>query len=283
MSAPVAARLPTAEAVALPAVAATDSAPPPPELVRGLIDGPAFLTGFEWHEEIDSTNRRAADLAAAGRPEGHAVAADVQTAGRGRHGRPWTAPAGTSLMVSFILRPDAPLDIRPLLPLLAGVALAEVVERHVPGPPVALKWPNDLLVAGRKAAGILVEEHAGAVVVGIGLNTDWRGIDRPADLAGAMSLAEATGTPVDRWRVFAGLVGVLGNRYGAWRTEPRAFLPDYRDRCATIGRLVRVERMGEALEGSAEAVVDSGALRVRRADGSTVDVTAGDVTHLRDA
>lgn len=260
------------------------SGPPPRPLVHGLLEGPAFLTGFEWHDEVDSTNRRAAELAAEGHPEGYAVAADVQTAGRGRHGRSWTAPAGTSLMVSFLLRPGAGADGLSLLPLLVGTALAEVVERHVAGVPVALKWPNDLLVADRKAAGILVETGAdGAVVAGLGLNVDWRGVDRPADLAAATSLAEAAGGPVDRWRVFAGLVGVLGNRYADWRDAPRAFLGDYRARCATIGRRVRVERTERPFEGRAEAVTERGALVVRGDDGGVEEVVAGDVVHLRPA
>jgi BirA family transcriptional regulator, biotin operon repressor / biotin---[acetyl-CoA-carboxylase] ligase len=210
------------------------------------------------------------------------------------------------------------------------------VERHVPARPVTLKWPNDLLVGDRKAAGILVEQHAGAVVVGLGLNVDWRGVERPAALAGATSLAEGAaasgagaaagrggapaeagtgggvvaaagrgGAPaeagtgggagaaagrgeapaasLERWRIFAGLVGVLGNRYAGWRADPVSVLPAYRARCSTLGRRVRVERPGGPLEGHAEAVADSGALVIRDDVGARVHVAAGDVTHLRPA
>jgi BirA family transcriptional regulator, biotin operon repressor / biotin---[acetyl-CoA-carboxylase] ligase len=256
---------------------------PPPDLVQGLLDGPSVLTGFEWHEQIDSTNRRAIDLARQGAPEGHAVAADVQTAGRGRHGRRWSAPAGTSLMVSLLLRPDAPPDQLPLLPLLAGVALADVVAGHLVGVRPGLKWPNDLLVHDRKAAGILVEHVAGAAVVGVGVNVDWRGVQRPAELAEATSLAEAAGVAVDRWRLFAGLVGVLGNRYRDWREAPRSFLPDYRAWCVTVGAQVRVERGDATITGLAEAVTDTGALAVRTPDGRRAEVSAGDVIHVRPA
>ena len=248
-----------------------------------LVAGPSLLAAFEWHAEIGSTNQRCLELAAQGRAEGTVVAADVQTAGRGRHGRSWVAPAGTSLMASVLLRPRVPAPARQLLPLLAGLALAEVVERHVPGAPVALKWPNDLLVAGRKAAGILVEaDGGGATAVGIGLNVDWRGVERPPELAGATSLAEEAGGPVDRWRVFAGLVGVLGNRYADWQEEPTGFLDAYRRRCATLGLLVRVSLVeGRAVEGQAVAVGTSGALEVRVDSGEVAALTAGDVEHLR--
>ena len=256
---------------------------PPPRLIEGLLAGPSLLSGFEWHEEIDSTNRRCLALAGEGHAEGCVVAADLQTAGRGRQGRTWVAPAGTSLMLSILLRPRVPAETAQLLPLLVGLALAEVVEAHVPGSAVALKWPNDLLVAGRKCAGILVEsDTAGAAVAGIGLNVDWRGVERPAELAAATSLAEVTDRPVDRWRLLAGLIGVLGNRYAAWQSAPTAFLTHYRARCATLGQRVRVRLgSGEEIVGDARDVAATGALAVQVRPGEVVAVTAGDVEHLR--
>jgi BirA family biotin operon repressor/biotin-[acetyl-CoA-carboxylase] ligase len=244
---------------------------PPDALVRTLLDGPSPVTGFEWHAEIDSTNRRAAELAAAGAPEIAVVAADVQTAGRGRAGRAWTAPPGTSLMLSLLVRPPVPRSALPLLPLLTGLVLAETVARTLPGREVALKWPNDLLVRCTsdapwcKAAGILVEALPGGVVIGIGCNVDWRGVERPAELRdSATSLAEAAGGPVDRWRLMAALLGVLGNRYAAWCELPSGFLDGYRLRCATIGREITAQRPGrEALRGTALDVAASGALVVR--------------------
>lgn len=258
---------------------------PSADLVRALLDGPSMLAGLEWHEEIDSTMRRAGERAAGGCPEGVAVLADVQSAGRGRRGRDWSAPAGTSLLCSLVLRPATDQPLLPLLGLLAGVALAGCAAAHAPAVDVALKWPNDLLLDGRKAAGVLLEAGPGeAVVLGIGLNVDWRGVARPAHLGEVTSLAEAAGTPVDRWRLFAALVGVFGNRYAAWRANPLAFLDEYRQRCATLGRRVRVAlpAAGEALVGVAETVSESGALVVREeSTGRRHEVHAGDVEHVR--
>lgn len=265
------------------------TASPPDALVRALVDGPSPVAALEWHPVLDSTNRRAAELAAAGAPEITVVGADEQTAGRGRAGRIWTAPPGTSLLVSLLVRPAVSASALPLLALLTGVVLAETAERAVPGAEVALKWPNDLLVRRRgeaswhKAAGVLVEASQGAAVVGIGCNVDWRGVERPAELDGiATSLAEAGGERLDRWRLLAALLGVFGNRYTAWCEVPAAFLDGYRSRCATLGRDVVAQRPGGTpLEGRAEAIAPTGALVVRRADGSAVEVAAGDVTHVR--
>jgi BirA family biotin operon repressor/biotin-[acetyl-CoA-carboxylase] ligase len=171
-----------------------------------------------------------------------------------------------------------------LLPLLTGLVLAETVSRHLPEADVAVKWPNDLLVDGRKAAGILVEAAAGAAVVGVGVNVDWRGLTRPADLGDAISLAEVAGAEVDRWRLLAGFIGVFSNRYAQWQELPAAFLDGYRQRCTTIGRTVRVTRtQGSTLEGLATGIDASGALLVRSGDGRTLAVHAGDVEHLRPA
>ena len=252
---------------------------PPEALVRSLLDGPSSVTGFEWHGVVASTNALAMEAAARGVPEILVVGAEQQTAGRGRLGRRWEAPPGSSLLVSFLLRPGLPRGWWPTLALAAGVALADVAGRWCPDASVALKWPNDLLLDGVKAAGVLVEAAADAVVVGIGLNVDWRGLERSV---AAVSLAEAGSGPVDRWRVLAGLAGVLDRTYQAWSDDPASVVHRYRSHCATLGNPVRVERVGqEALEGVALAVADTGALTVRTADGHEHEVLAGDVHHLR--
>src|SRR5690606_34221954 len=210
------------------------------------------------------------------------VVTDEQTAGRGRQGRRWQAPPGTSLMLSLLLRDGAAIEDVALLPLLTGVALAEAVETVVPGHRPELKWPNDLLIGEHKSAGILVEiPSSGAVVVGVGVNVDWRDVRRPAELSGATSLAEVAAATVDRWRLLAAFLERFDRRYTQWQADPRAFLPDYRRWCATLGRTVRVEQAGGgALTGTATAVNDSGALLVD-AGGTTVEVRAGDVHHVR--
>jgi BirA family biotin operon repressor/biotin-[acetyl-CoA-carboxylase] ligase len=257
---------------------------PPTALTRSLVDGPSVLSGLEWHESVSSTNALAAAAADRGVPEVHAVLADVQTAGRGRRGRRWEAPAGTSLLLSLVLRPRAAPDRRGLLPLVAGLATAEAVAPFCPGATTTVKWPNDVLVAGCKVAGVLGQAAGAAGVLGIGHNLDWRAVARPDALAGATSLAEEAGRPVDRWRVLAALVGVFGNRYSGWAEEPGAVLDAYRARCATIGAPVRVGRTGRApLEGTATGVSADGTLTVRTAAGAAITVSAGDVEHVRSA
>jgi BirA family transcriptional regulator, biotin operon repressor / biotin---[acetyl-CoA-carboxylase] ligase len=264
-----------------------DPAGPPEALVRGLVDGPSLVRSVDWSAEATSTNELAVQAALDGAPEGHLVLADRQTAGRGRLRRPWIAPPGTSLLLSLVLRPVVLVEQRPLLPLLTGLALAEALAPSVPGAQVALKWPNDVLVDGRKVAGILVESAgAEAVVVGVGVNVDWRAVSLPpevqGELAGATSLADVAGRPLDRWRVLAAVVGVLGNRYRGWQEQPTAFLAGYRQRCATLDQHVRVTTVGDApaVEGTAVAVAADGRLVVRT-DAGEVAVAGGDVHHVR--
>ena len=255
----------------------------PQALVNSLVDGPSIVSAVEWHDRCESTNSLAVAGATRGAGEGLLVLADEQTAGRGRHGRTWSAPPGTSLLLSLLVRPVVPPASVSLLPLLAGLVLAETVARHLPETDVALKWPNDLLVDSRKAAGILAEGSAGAAVVGVGVNVDWRDIKRPPEIGDAVSLAEAAGADVDRWRLLAGFIGVFSRRYEQWQELPAAFLDGYRQRCATIGQSVRVSTLdGEGVDGEAVDVDRTGALVVRTTSGHTT-LSAGDVEHLRPA
>lgn len=275
---------------------------PPQALVHSLTHGSGGLRSLEWHDEVASTNDVAAEAARRGVPEIHLVLADRQTAGRGRRERTWHAPSGTSLLGTFVLRPRVEPAALGTLPLLAGLALAEVADAHlaparVAGrvPAAAVKWPNDLLVRAdadtpwRKAAGVLAERREEAVLLGVGCNVDWRGVERPSDLADAGSLAEVAGAPVDRWRVLAGLVGVLARRYASWVEDPASTVDAYRERCVTIGARVRVARgdagddgSADAVEGEALGIAADGQLEVATADGVT-RVAAGDVVHVREA
>jgi BirA family transcriptional regulator, biotin operon repressor / biotin---[acetyl-CoA-carboxylase] ligase len=225
---------------------------------------------------------RAAELAAEGAPEGTIVLADHQTAGRGRLGRVWTAPPGSSLMLSVVLRPALPPARAWAVAAVAGVALADAaLALGVPG--VALKWPNDLLLGGRKAAGLLAEARTGVVLLGMGVNVTQTAADLPAELrARATSLSAAAGRPVER----AALLAAWGMRFEAgYRdlvTGGRALLPAWRAHLATLGQEVRVDRVGRApLTGRAVDVGPGGELIVRLPDGAMATVSAGDVEHLR--
>ena len=242
-----------------------------------------------WFAEIDSTNRWVLEQARAGAPEGLVAVADHQTAGRGRLGRTWTAPPGGSLLASILLRPDLPPDSLHLVTAAVALSAADAC-RAVAGVEPELKWPNDLLVGGRKLAGVLAEaDLAGAgagggavVVAGIGLNVNWPG-PLPEELqATATSLDRAAGREVDREALLVELlVGVEGRYAGLSQERGRAGLAsEYRARCTTIGRVVRVDLADESFTGTACDVTDGGQLLVTT-DACLRTVGAGDVVHLR--
>ena len=210
---------------------------------------------------IGSTNARARELAGLGAPHGTVVTAAAQSAGRGRQGRTWTAAPGRALLCSIVIR-DPPA----LLPLAAGVAVAEVV-----GPAAAIKWPNDVLVDGRKVAGILVEgrPQEGWSVVGLGLNVALQVSDFPLELretGGTLGLSRDSIEPM--------LDALLG-RLAQWIVAPaESVLEAVRRRDALIGQPVR----WAGGHGTGAGVDGSGRLLVETDDG-TVALDAGEV-HL---
>ena len=149
-------------------------------------------------------------------PEGAVVVADEQTEGRGRLGRQWLAPAGTSLLCSILLRPSVEPAVLPGLSLVAGRTCAEAIA-EVAGLEPEVKFPNDVLVAGRKVAGILAEATEGRVVLGIGINVRQKPGQLPADpRTPATSLLVETGREIDRGDLLVALLGHLELRYDAW-------------------------------------------------------------------
>jgi BirA family biotin operon repressor/biotin-[acetyl-CoA-carboxylase] ligase len=205
------------------------------------------------HREIDSTNRRARELASAGAPHGTLVTAGAQTSGRGRQGRRWEAPAGSALLCSLVLR-----EFDALLSLRAGLAVADVA-----GEAARVKWPNDVLVDGRKVAGVLVEgrPHEGWAVVGIGVN-----VSSAPDLPDAVALGRD-----DVEVVLAELLSALEARLA----EPAATSLDaLRARDALLG--VRISWDGG--EGVGAGIDPDGGLRVTTDAGERV-LSAGEV-HL---
>jgi BirA family biotin operon repressor/biotin-[acetyl-CoA-carboxylase] ligase len=210
----------------------------------------------------DSTNERARALAVRGAPHGTLVTAGAQTAGRGRQGRTWEAPAGRALLMSLVLR-----DWPPLLPLAAAVAVADVA-----GPEAAIKWPNDILLRGGKLAGILVEARPqeGWAVLGIGMNVAVRPGDLPEELRDRAAGLELDPPAIET--TLAALLAALGERLAL---EPPALLAAYRERDALLGREVR----WQCGEGTAAGVDDRGRLLVERPDGTQAALDAGEV-HL---
>jgi BirA family transcriptional regulator, biotin operon repressor / biotin---[acetyl-CoA-carboxylase] ligase len=249
--------------------------------------------GCSWRTTVlastGSTNADAAQAAREGAAEGLAILADEQTAGRGRLGRSWQTPANRAVMCSVLLRPAVPAAHWGWLTLLAGVALVDAV-RAVTGVESQLKWPNDLLIGDRKVAGVLAEVPAsGAVVLGIGLNVAQEQAELPVTPSGlpATSLRLAGASVLDRELLAAELLALLQQRYESWHAaggdpDLSALRADYLDRCATIGRQVRVLLPGEQrLDGVASTVDRDGRLLVTDVGGHATAIAAGDVVHLR--
>jgi BirA family biotin operon repressor/biotin-[acetyl-CoA-carboxylase] ligase len=213
----------------------------------------------------DSTNDRARALASSGAPHGTLVTAGTQTAGRGRQGRTWQAPAGRALLMSLVLR-----DWPRLLPLAAAVAVADVAGAD--GADISIKWPNDILLRGGKLAGILVEARPqeGWAVVGIGMNVAVRPGDLPEELRDRAASLELEPSAVET--TLAALLTALGERLAL---DPAALLAAFRARDALLGREVRWQRG----EGTAAGIDEHGRLLVDRPDGTRAALDAGEV-HL---
>jgi BirA family biotin operon repressor/biotin-[acetyl-CoA-carboxylase] ligase len=268
--------------------------------------------GGLWHavEVEDRTGSTNADLLAralAGAPEGLVLAADEQSAGRGRLGRTWVSPPRAALTFSLLVRPAVPPARRGWLPLLAGVAVASAVTA-VTGVPTQLKWPNDVLAApapapaasagpsvsaglsAAKLAGILAEAAGDAVVVGVGLNVSTEPGELPPPGPGALaatSLRIAGATALDREPLLAAILAGFERWYLAWRRadgDPGrcGLRAEYTRWSSTIGRRVRVELPGgQVLSGLAVGVEEDGRLLVRVSPDAELSVAAGDVVHLR--
>ena len=208
-----------------------------------------------------------------------------QTAGRGRLDRTWVAPDGASLAVSVLLR-RLPADpaARGWIPLAAGAAMAEAASAQLPGRDVAVKWPNDVLVDGRKICGILAEATTDAVIVGSGVNTAMTAEQLPVPTATSFAVL---GVEVDEDRLLADYLRSLSAFVAALAADDDAVASGLHAavtaRCATLGLVVRVSLPGDVvLEGLATALDSQGRLLVS-VDGSERAISAGDVVHVRPA
>jgi BirA family biotin operon repressor/biotin-[acetyl-CoA-carboxylase] ligase len=236
-----------------------------------------------WCEETGSTNADLVALAREGGAHGSVLVADHQTEGRGRLGRTWTAPSGSALLCSVLLRPPPDAVVHGGVWAMALAAHAAVAE--LAGIDAELKWPNDLMVGGRKLAGILAEaviDPGGvlaAVVVGLGLNVGWPQ-PPPEVAASAVTVEELAGRGIDRRALLRTLLSGLSPLLRLWVADPVALVAAYRARLDTLGRMVRVTLADRELEGEAVDVTPEGALVVVSGGGRVV-VSAGDVVHLR--
>lgn len=253
--------------------------------VAALLDGPSLWHRVDHRGEVGSTNDVALELTRDGVPPGMVVLADRQSSGRGRAGRQWedrhTDSGAGSLLCTAVL-PD-PIAGAGLVPLAAGLAVADAVRRQGARP--RLKWPNDVLLGGNKCAGVLVERHAAvdgyALLVGMGINTDWRGVERQDERSTWTSVAEQTCRDVDRAELLVDLLRGLATWVQSLPTDPLRLLVTYRDASETIDHDVRVSFPdGDQISGRATDLDREGRLVVETAQGP-VAINAGDIEHLR--
>jgi BirA family biotin operon repressor/biotin-[acetyl-CoA-carboxylase] ligase len=235
-------------------------------------------------DSIDSTNRHAMELARCGAGEGEVVVAEAQTAGRGRLGRSFFSPAGTSFYGSIILRPAIRPGRAPQITLVAGLAVAEAVEKHS-GMRPGLKWPNDVHLGALKVAGILTEMESEGdrvlhVVCGPGVNLNVPRQAFPADLRDlATSVLASTGRHVDRAAFAADLFGSFERVYDEFLARGLVQLRARWDGYSVLtGQWVTVEGGPAIVEGEVLGIDEEGALRLRAPGGREVRSIAGDVT-----
>jgi len=293
--------------------AVADRAPLSAAALSAVLTGPGRL----WRDvtvlaETGSTNSDLLAAARAGAAEGTVLAAEVQTAGRGRLDRRWICPPRAALSFSALLRPDGvPAVARGWIPLLAGVAVAAGLRAQA-GLDARLKWPNDVLVGGAKIAGILAEQAGDAIVLGIGINVTTRRDELPVPHATSVVLA---GAAPDREQLLVAVLGELETWYRRWVAavaagppvvagpvlagpvlagtaaagtalagpggDPAGLRAEYLRLSATVGQQVRVSMPGGKLvTGRAGDVDATGRLVVGTASGP-VAVSAGDVVHVR--
>jgi BirA family biotin operon repressor/biotin-[acetyl-CoA-carboxylase] ligase len=248
----------------------------------------------EVHEELSSTQERARERARAETPHGTLVVACVQTGGRGRLGRLWGSPAG-GLWMSLVLRPDLEASLAPRVTQTAAVGVAKALWGL--GVEARIKWPNDLLVAGRKICGILAESGAkyapegcpgptkstglDYVVLGVGMNANLDPGDLVVSDREVTTVRSELGRDVDLLELLHTLLSNLDaelRRIGDFATV----LEDWRALNCTLGERVRVWRFGETLEGRAVDLSPEGALLLETPQG-TVEVFEGEIEHLRHA
>ncbi|KIL40027.1 biotin [Gordoniibacillus kamchatkensis] len=254
-----------------------------PERIRELLRTTTLGHTLHVYDTLDSTQTKAHELVAQGAQEGTLVIADRQTAGRGRMGRVWHSPPGAGIYMSLILKPRIPLQFTPQLTLLAAVALCRAIVR-IARVPVGIKWPNDLLIGGKKICGILLEssaedERLRYIVAGMGIGVNLLPDDYPPELRSiATSLAIEAGHRFEREVLIAAVLEEFEALYKLY--DEQGFGPIrslWEANSASLNRPVRVRTAQGELEGIAESLDDSGGLNVRLADGTMTKIFSGEV------
>lgn len=249
---------------------------------RGLATKWAGQQQMLYSESMTSTNIVLKQAAESGAAHGTVALCEEQTAGRGRRGRNWVSPKGQGLWVSLLLRPTLPPDRAQLITFAAAIAMAEAVEKET-GLEIHIKWPNDLVLQGKKVCGILLElsgdvETIAYVVVGTGLNIGEQAY--PPELeSSAVSLQAALGHKAERAPILRSYLTAMEKYMDSLTQEGLpGILQAYERKSCTLGRAVRVTGGGEEFVGAAIGLDENGALLVKLEDGAIRRVLAGDVS-----
>ncbi|MGB2589191.1 MAG: biotin--[acetyl-CoA-carboxylase] ligase [Candidatus Acidiferrum sp.] len=257
-----------------------------PDMLRQRLKGGLFGKRIHHFFKTDSTNRVALELGHAGEPEGAVVLAEEQTAGKGRAGRTWQSDRAAGIYATLLLRPRLAPVQAPLLTMMAGLSARAAMEAQT-GLAADLKWPNDLLLRGKKTGGILTEMHAEPsqvrfVIVGIGLNVNQEKF--PGELgATATSLRIETGKHVSRLELLVRLLREFENDYNRFLREGPAAVTRRFEAVSSYaqGKRVRVTSGMESFGGTTAGLGPEGLLQVKRDDGQVVTVISGDVVEAR--
>ena len=254
-----------------------------PETLASSLQTVSFGKQLTHREEVSSTNVVAHELARGGCPEGTVVIAESQSAGKGRLGRSWESPVGKNLYLSLVLRPVTTPTEAAKLTLLAAVSVAETLHSELTFPP-RIKWPNDILLRGRKTSGILCElvtegERVTFVIVGVGVNLNYARAEMPQEIRGiATSVMEEAGRVVNRSAFTQRLIQSLETQYLSWQKNGFNDVARLWNQYARIeGQWMRAQVGGNNLVGKACGLDEHGFLVLESTKGITERVVAGDI------
>ncbi|MCK9418188.1 MAG: biotin--[acetyl-CoA-carboxylase] ligase [Nitrospirae bacterium] len=235
--------------------------------------------------DVASTNTLAMEMAAEGTPEGTVVIAETQTGGKGRLGRKWISPKG-NLYLSVVLRPNIPMQKAPLITLTGAVAVASAI-RTTCGLEAGIKWPNDILISGKKVSGLLTEMSAEQdrirhIVLGIGVDVNMEMGELPPEVRSlTTTLAAEAGAKINRTVLLQQVLRDLERWYQKFLNNDGDVLEEWEKLNMTVGNRITVSGAGEAFDGLAQGIDRDGRLIVRLDDGTIRTVAAGDVTIVK--